>query len=404
MKSKTKILFVIESLTLAGSERSCLSLLNNLKSDMYNVDLQLFRHGCELEEFLNRNINILPALKYTDYVQTSWKKNVIDLLKGENWKFFKSKFFYSLNIRRGNFNHPEKAQIYWETVGSNIQKSEKSYDIAIAFAQGIPTFYVLDKIKAKRKVCWINANMIFLDKNKAFNDNYYSEFDRVVAISEGVEISMLKIFPNLKGKIQIIPNIIDSSSILKMANLYQPVLEKNLFNILTVGRLNSKMKGMDITIEACKVLKGKNIDFHWYIVGEGSFRNKMEEFIKRNQLQNNITLLGATDNPYPYFKAADLYVQTSRHEGYGRTIAEARMLNLPIVTTNFDTVGLQIRHLENGIITDITPESVAEGVIKIMNDKKLYNSIKENLKKEPKDNTETVELFDAMIKNLLSND
>lgn len=314
-------------------------------------------------------------------------------------RFLQSKLKYSLGLRFGRRNHSEIAKLYWTSVKNSFEIQSKNYDVA--FAQGVPTFYVMDKITATKKVTWVNANMQFTENNIDFQHFYYVKYDRIVAISNGTKDHMMNIFPDLEEKFLVVPNIIDYTSIYQMADLFQPEFDNHKLNILTVGRLDNGMKGMDITIAAAKVLKEHHIEFHWYIVGEGSYRIEMEQFIQKHKLQYYVTLLGATDNPYPYFKAADLYVQTSRQEGYGRTIAEARMLNLPIVTTNFDTVGLQIQHLQNGLISEMTPEAVSNDIQKIMNDKHLYNTIQDNLKSEPKENTETVKRFDEMISDLL---
>jgi len=96
-----------------------------------------------------------------------------------------------------------------------------------------------------------------------------------------------------------------------------------------------------------------------------------------------------------------LYVQTSRHEGFGIPIAEARLLNIPVVTTRFDSVYMQMVDGKNGLVTDIDAESVADAIEKIMKDKELYNSIVRYLKTEQKENYESIEKFDKLIEQLL---
>lgn len=110
----------------------------------------------------------------------------------------------------------------------------------------------------------------------------------------------------------------------------------------------------------------------------------MEKYIKDNGLEKHFILLGTTPNPYPFFKDAYLYVQTSRHEGFGLTIAEARLLNIPVVTTEFDAVYNQMIQGKNGIVTKQDPQMVAEAIEKLLNDSNLYQSIKYYLEKEKK--------------------
>ena len=336
------------------------------------------------------------------YAEQSWGKNLTDLLKGGDFNFFRSKFSYSINIRKGKYNNPEIAQIYWETISSNIDESSIVYDIAIAYAQGVPTFYVQDKIKANKKVTWVNANVQFTKRNIIFQQLYYNQYDCIVPVSGMNEIHFKSIFPVFEKKLYLVPDMIDYTSINKMSEEFDAGFQTDQFNILTVARLEKGMKGLDITIEACRILRDKGVNFHWYILGKGSFQTEIQNFIKSHSLENFLRLLGTSPNPYPYFKAADLYVQTSRSESYGISIAEARLLNIPIVTTRFDSVYNQMVEGKNGIITDMNPEAVANGIIRIMNNEELYNSIIEYLKLEPKENAETVKRFNAMVSNLLT--
>lgn len=87
-------------------------------------------------------------------------------------------------------------------------------------------------------------------------------------------------------------------------------------------------------------------------------------------------------NPYPYMARCNVYVQTSSYEGFGLTIAEAKILGKPVVSTNFDVVHDQLVHEQNGLIADMTPESVADNIIRLVVDENLRNSIISNLKNE----------------------
>ncbi|WP_313114950.1 glycosyltransferase [Aequorivita sediminis] len=399
MVKKKKLLFVIESLTLAGSEKSLIALLTNLDSDLYDIDLQLFKYGGELERFLPKYVNLLSPLPYTLFARKSFARN----LKSFNIKFIKAKITYSLGLRLQKRNHTEIAKLYWKSVKHAFEVQDMKYDVAIAYAQGVPTFYVMDKIKATKKVTWVNANVQFTNYNKSFQKSYYDRYNYIVPVSKVNQEHFTNIFPDLSKKLWLIQDMIDYVNIGEMANLFKPEFKKDTFNLLTVSRLEKGMKGLDITIETCRILRDKEIDFHWYILGKGSFRPEIENYIKINKLEKHLTLLGTSANPYPYFKAADLYVQTSRSESFGISIAEARLLNTPVVTTRFDTVFMQMVDGKNGLVADMNAEAVAEAIIKIIDDNELYNSIVEYLKNEPKVNTETIKRFNAMIKNFISN-
>ncbi|WP_172473158.1 glycosyltransferase, partial [Thomasclavelia cocleata] len=134
-----------------------------------------------------------------------------------------------------------------------------------------------------------------------------------------------------------------------------------------------------------------------FVIGEGNQRQLLEDKIRKNKLEDIFILLGAKSNPYPYFKACDIYIQPSRFEGFGITIAEAKMFNKPIVATNFDAVRLQITNNINGLIVDLTPESIAYGIQKMINDNGYRNNIIENLKQEDVNNYEELDKFYEII-------
>lgn len=394
---KKKILFVQESLTLAGGEKSLIALLTNLDPEKYDIDLQLFRFGGALDALIPSYVHVLPAISYTDFASQSWLQNLLNIYKKKHFKFLISKLKYSLGIRKGKFSHPEMAQTYWESIGKVIEKNPKEYDVAIAYAQGIPTFYTIEKTKAKKKIAWINAKPNFYNKNKIFQEGFYKNYNAIVPVTSTTYEQMNEVFPQFASKLNIIEDIVDYKSIIKMADFKKVKFKKDAFNILTVARLNLKSKRYDIALDACRILKEKGIEFHWYALGAGSYKEEMEKYIAQHHLENHFTFLGTTPNPYPYFKAADLYVQTSEFESYGISIAEARLLNIPIVTTRYDSVDVQIQQEHNGLITDLNGAAVAEGIIRLMEDKELYNKIKENLKKEEKENLESVKKFDALV-------
>jgi glycosyltransferase involved in cell wall biosynthesis len=403
-KYKKKLLFVNESLALAGGEKSLIALLSKLDPNKYEIDLQLFKYGKELDAFIPEHVNILPPLPYTQFVTKGWFKNIGTLINLSTIGFFISKLTYSINIRRGAYNHPEKSQIYWKAVANSITVASKNYDVAIAYAQGIPTYYVIDKIIANKKIAWVNVNMQSKPKNKVYQKTYYNKYKAIVAVSEGTNKHLRGLFPNLSNKYYTITDIIDYASILKMASFSSKSFDKSCFNILTVARLNKTQKGYDILLEVVKILKDRGVNFHWYAIGEGSYKPEMLKYIEQYKLKDRFTFLGVTANPYPYFKNADLYVQTSRFEGYGLSIAEARLLNVPVVTTRFVNVFMQMVHGKNGLVVDIDANAVADAIERMMNDQQLYDSIVEYLKLEQKENYESVEKFDRLINNRISKD
>lgn len=392
---KKRILFVIDSLICAGAEKSLTTLLSLIDYSKYDVDLQLFKYGGEFEKYLNENVNLLPPFQYTTFIEKPVSKQLLGLIHIKNIRMFLMRVLYSILLRiNQNLNNIMIARIYWQTIGNCIEKSSVKYDYAIAYAQGVPTFYVIDKIHAKKKFGWVNVSYKLNGKEKEFQSKYYQKLDRIITVSDSAFNAFSEVFPTLKKNMTTIWDITDYNFIFNMSQKGKSYTDGYTGKrILTVARLNKHQKGYDIALKACKILKEKRIDFRWYAIGKGPYKEEMEEYIKDNGLEKHFILLGTTPNPYPFFKDAYLYVQTSRHEGFGLTIAEARLLNIPVVTTEFDAVYNQMVQGKNGIVTQQDPQMVAEAIEKLLNDSNLYQSIKYYLEKEKKGNTEEINKF-----------
>ena len=394
---KKSILFSIDSLHCAGAEKSLTTLLSLIDYSKYEVDLMMFGHGGVLEELLPEEVNILEPLKYTKFTEKSLKESIIYTLKKGTYKMLKSRLEFSIAIRNKQYTNAQKARILWQKTSNVIEHNPKKYDIAISYAQGLPTFYVADKINADKKFAWVNVSYRLEDEDKEFQSKYYDKYEKIIAVSHSAKDVFLETFPKYKDKVEIIYDINDFNLISKMANL-ENGYDDNFdgVRLLTIGRL-ANQKGYDMALEACKILKDKGIKFKWYALGKGPLKDEIEKYIKENELQGYFNLLGVKSNPYPYIKGADIYVQTSRFEGFGLAIAEARMLNIPVVTTEFDAVYNQIVQGKNGLVVDMDSESIANGILKLINDEELRNSIVEYLKTEKKGNTEELEKFYELI-------
>ena len=394
---KKSILFSIDSLHCAGAEKSLTTLLSLIDYSKYEVDLMMFGHGGALEELVPKEVNILKPLKYTQFADKSLKESIIYTLKKGTYKMLKSRLEFSFAIRNKQYTNAQKARILWQKTSKVIESNPKKYDIAISYAQGLPTFYVADKINADRKFAWVNVSYRLKKEDREFQSKYYDKYEKIIAVSHSAKDVFLETFPKYKDKVEIIYDINDFKLISKMANM-EKVYDDNFdgIRLLTIGRL-ANQKGYDMALEACKILKEKGINFKWYALGKGPLKDDIEKYIKENDLQDYFKLLGVKSNPYPYIYGADIYVQTSRFEGFGLAIAEARMLNTPVVTTEFDAVYNQMVQGKNGLVVGMDSESVANGILELINDEVLRNLIVEYLKAEKKGNTEELDKFYKLI-------
>lgn len=394
---KKNVIFVIDSLNCAGAEKSIITLLSLLDYSRYDVDLQLFGYGGELEELIPREVNLLEPLEYTKYSTLSVGKALLYSIEKYKFNMLYGRVKYSLQIRKGRYSNAQKARLFWNNISHLIESRDKEYDFAISYAQGIPTFYVADKIKAKKKYAWVNVSYKLIGVDREFQRKYYNCYNQVVAVSESAKDIFLESYPGYKNKTRVIYDINDYNFIKRMAE-YGESYEDDFqgIRILTIGRL-ANQKGYDIAIEACRKLKVANINFKWYVLGKGPQKKEIEGWIRDNNLEENFILLGVKSNPYPFIRDCDIYVQTSKFEGFGLAIAEARMLNKPVVTTRFDAVYNQMVHRKNGLVVDMNSQGIYDGILQIINDDELRNSIIDHVKAEKKGNIEELDKFYNLI-------
>lgn len=396
---KKNLLFVIDSLHCAGAEKSLISLLSLIDYSKYNVDLQLFGYGGILEHLLPKEVNLLNSLKYTQFTEMSIKEGLLYSIKNLNFKMLMSRLKYSKKIRKEKYTHSQLSRIFWQSTSTSIENNPKTYDIAISYAQGIPTFYVAEKVNAAKKFAWVNTSYYLLEEDKTFQRQYYDKYNKIVAVSDSAKDIFTKVFPCYKDKTEIIYDINNYDMIYNMSLLGDSYDDDyDGIRILTIGRL-ANGKRYDIAVNSCKILKEKGIKFRWYALGDGVLRSEIEKQIQESNLQQEFELLGVKGNPYPYIKDCDIYVQTSEFEGFGLAIAEARMLNKPVVTTRFDAVYNQIVDGKNGLVVDIDSEAVAIGIEQMIKNIELRNSIVKYLKNEKKGNIEELQKFYNLIKS-----
>tara|TARA_R110002167_G_scaffold149980_4_gene343567 strand:- start:5703 stop:6827 length:1125 start_codon:yes stop_codon:yes gene_type:complete len=372
-----KVLFFIESLQCGGAEKSLLTLLNNLDYSNYEISLMVLKTGGEFENLLPSNIKKI-TVKY----------------KLRFYERLKFKIFKVLDFRKKN--HP--AQLFWKSTKNNISVLGLNFDVAIAWGQGFSTYYVSEKVNANKKYAWVNTDYFKAGYNWKQDLDIYQNYNKVIGISEFVKETMQK-FLN-KSQVIKIDNIIDSKeiNIRSKAELSLP-FKSNQINIVSVGRLVNH-KAFNLAIGACAILINQGINVHLFIIGEGIQRAYLENEIRRLKIGQNCSLLGYQENPYPYIKACDIYLQTSKVEGLGRTIIEASLLNKPIITTNFPTAYTILTNEVTGLITNMNSEDIALTIKRLLSDSNLKENLVKNLiKKENKDKDKTLtsvyELFNS---------
>lgn len=365
-----KILFVIDALVCGGAEKSLIALLGLLNRKKYEVHLWMLDRGGVFESLLPEDIIIEEHPYYSS---------------SEHLKYKLAHYRYSLTYRYLGFikKNEHKAETLWKCLRSVYKVPDDYYDVAVAYQQGFPTFLVATKVKAAKKVAWVNINLFNTSYNLDFICKYYDKMDAIVSVSKELDDLLREGLPKYNDKYVCVYDILNPYLIRKQAKeeIPESVLFESNTVFVTTGRL-AIQKNHLLAVESAKILRDKGLNFKWLFVGNGETRPIIESKIRDYHLEDFIILIGERINPYPYMARCDVYVQTSSFEGYGLTIAEAKILGKPVVSTDFDVVHDQIKHEHNGLIAEMTPESVADNILRLINDADLKNRIIANVNKE----------------------
>lgn len=367
---KKKILFVIDALVCGGAEKSLIALLGLLNREKYELHLWMLDRGGIFEPLLPEGIIIEERPKYNFYEQLRYKL---------------AHYRYSLAFRYLDLikKQEHKAETLWKCIGSAYKVPEEHYDVAVAYQQGFPSFLVATKVKATKKVAWVNINLFNTRYNLDYICKYYDKMDTIVSVSKELDDLLREGLPQYNDKYVCVYDILNPQLIKRQAKEVIP--ERALFEdntvLVTTGRL-AYQKNHLLAVEAAKILRDKGFKFKWLFVGDGEYRPIIEPKIRKYHLEDYVFLIGERINPYPYMALCSVYVQTSSFEGYGLTIAEAKILGRPVVSTDFDVVHDQIVHEQNGLIAEMDAESVAENILRMLNDDALRKTILDNVLKE----------------------
>ena len=387
---KKKILFMVSSMNIGGVEKSLLSLLAVIPEEKYEITILTLDKKGGFLEYIPNNVKLIEAewFKYIKPLIMDSPQNIIKRYI-KNYEFLKiPSFIYSyFKSKKTNDRY-----IYYKHVLKSIPECKEKYDAAIAYAgpTEIIDAYISRKVKAEKKIAWVHFDISKHKINKKLYNNLYERFDKIFAVSNECKKKLDEIIPAVRNKSEVLFNIISEDLINEMSESYVDFDDNYKgIKIITVGRL-SKEKGQDLAIKALSKLKKDRYDVKWYCIGEGNSRQEFEQLIKEYKLEENFLLLGATSNPYPYIKNADIYVQTSRHEGYCLTLAEAKALNKPIVTTDFIGAYEQIKNNENGIIVSCNENDLADAIRKLIDEKEICSKFSNKLREEKIDTTNEV--------------
>lgn len=373
---KKRIFISMHYLELGGAEAALIGMLQAMDYDRYDVDLFLHSHQGEMMRFVPKEVNLLPEIQeyamiekpMTEALRTGCFRVVLARLKAK-WQFrryLKCKVLqYSAAVFQyvGNAVTPVLPSL--EYLGE--------YDLAISFLN--PHNIVRDKVKAKKKICWIHTDYTRIDVNVELELPVWASFDHVISISPDVTRAFLQVFPSLKDKIVEMENILSTEFVRRRAEEFDASAELagDGVKILSVGRF-CEAKNYDNVPDICRRIREKGINLYWFLIGYGD-DSLIRQRIQEAGMEEYVIILGKRSNPYPYIKACDIYAQPSRYEGKSVTVREAQMLCKPVVVTDYPTAKSQIKHGVDGVIVPMDNGGCANGMADFIQNHQLRQLI-----------------------------
>ena len=364
------VLFAIHYLELGGAEISLIGLLQALDYSKVDVDLFVYSHRGELMGAIPPQVHLLPEIP--EYAQI--ERPMVDVLKDGYgrivWARLKAKREFARYTKK---NHPKDGSAVFAYVAKNVTpllppiNPEKEYDLAVSFLA--PHDIVLEKVRAKKKACWVHTDYTKVDMDTELERPVWGRYDHIAAVSDAVTEAFLTRFPSLRDKMVTIPNILSVEWIRTRSEAFsveeEMPQEPGVTRLLSVGRF-TEAKNFDNVPDICRRLRENGVNVRWYLVGYGGDEGLIRQRIAESGMEEYVRILGKKVNPYPYITACDIYVQPSRYEGSPVTIREAIALEKPVVATAFPTVQSAIRDRVDGIIVPSDNEGCADGIARFI--------------------------------------
>lgn len=355
MEQKTKVLFFIESLAGGGAEKVLSTIINHIKKDEFDITVvTIIADGVYVDQ-ISRFVKFKPLIKTRN-------KLLYKIIYHLIYFYLPLRTVYNLFMPKGN-------------------------DIEVAFCEGFVT-KLLANSPNKRKIAWVHVDMLsnHWTQNCVYSSieeekQAYLKYGKIMCVSDTVRQSIKEKF-GLEAC--TVYNPIDSNEIIKKSKQGISFPKKHKFRMITLGRLEEQ-KGYDRLLRVVDKLKNERYDFELWILGDGSEKESLTDYINKNNLNDCVKLWGFISNPYPYIAASDVFVCSSRSEGYSTATTEALILGLPVITTRCSGMEELLGNNIYGIIVENEDMALLEPLRKIISDTDYLGKLTQKAKERGKD-------------------
>lgn len=402
-----RILFVINTLGQAGAETALLSLLQTLAREKgearYEISLYVLTGQGEMASRLPADVRLLNKKYREESVLTAkgrkyLKKTVLKAMftRGTVVKLFPYLVKNTCAMLGKKRLLPDK--LLWRVLSDGGMVLPEEYDLAVSYLEGGAAYFVADHVKAAKKAAFIHVDYEKAGYTRALDKDCYLAFDKIFTVSDEVREAFLKAYQELPDKTEVFHNILNKEEIVRRAEEGEGFTDGFTgMRLLSVGRLTAQ-KAFEVSVDAMKRLKDAGKNVRWYVLGEGDQRKKLQEQIDALGLTEDFILYGAVNNPYPFMKQADIYVHASRFEGKSIAIQEAQILGKPMVVSDCSGNREQVCHGKDGLMCGLTPDSLAENIMLLLEDEALRGKLGAAAAKKNADAAEEIQKLLSMLK------
>lgn len=349
--NKRKVLFLIESLAGGGAEKVLTTLVQHIDKERFDVTVCAISGGEKYEDAIKKQVDYCAILN-DPKEGNAWKKWLYVLKHHLVYKWLPLSWVYRLFVPQGN-------------------------DVEVTFVEGFTTKLLSHSTNQRaKKYAWVHIDLHQNHWTKKVYSNLkeeteaYNQYTELFGVSNTVVAAFRKEFPDVTVPMESVYNPIDAHDILCRANEIVDLKRGKSLLMVTVGRLEPQKSYIRLLRIAKKLIED-GMDVELWILGDGTERNLLEQYVSENKMQERVCLLGFHANPYKYLRQGDLFVCSSLSEGYSTAVTEALILGLPIITTDCSGMAELLQNGECGVITENDEAALYEGLKRLLADKSL---------------------------------
>lgn len=376
---KKKVVFRSGSLRMGGLERVLIEVLQTINKEKYDISL-VIDDECGEEDIFKKDIP--NEIDYYFLKSETLMKKIAFYRERKNNLLYKGLYNFYLSYSK---------YIAFKNMEKLVEKFGK-IDVLIDFDAGAAKY--IYKIKANKKIVWIHNSIPSLKKKKDKIERFgkrLANYDKIVSICDEMKEELISIYPYLKDKVVRIYNPFNFERIKKLSgddseiNLDKKILLKNNY-CLAISRLDIIQKDYLTLIKAFSILRSKGVEKKLYIIGDGPSKSKIQEYIDKYNLNNQIKLLGKFKNPYIWIKNSDFFIHSSKFEGFGLVLVEAGILGKLVVSSNCKVGPSEIlEYGKSGVLFNVGNEQeladILEKIILENNCQYLRKNMQKNIEK-----------------------